>query len=145
MRINWEGPIAAVVLTVCGLGGIGYVSLAASRDFAAMKAEYKRPAVEPLKDQVMVELGRQLFWDPRVSASGKTACVTCHLPYLGCGGDRQEQPDGLRPARSAQVAALARYGPSTGLWLGRATSIAGGASQGGFFDRGHGHPGTTKA
>ena len=63
-------------------------------DLAAMKAEYKRPKVEPIKDQAMVELGRQLFWDPRLSASGKTACVTCHLPYLGYGvTDRNSRLD----------------------------------------------------
>jgi cytochrome c peroxidase len=104
MKMNWEGPIAAVVLSVCGLAGVGLVSLAQSRDTAIMKAEYKRPPVEPIKDQAMVELGRQLFWDPRLSASGKTACVTCHLPYLGYGvTDRNSRLDSGRfAARKSQ-------------------------------------------
>jgi len=50
---------------------------------AAMKADYRRPAAKPVDNPALVDLGRLLFWDPRVSASGKTACVTCHLPYLG--------------------------------------------------------------
>ena len=52
---------------------------------AAMKADYRRPAAKPIDNPALVDLGRLLFWDPRVSASGKTACVTCHLPYLGWG------------------------------------------------------------
>ena len=30
-----------------------------------------------------VKLGRTLFFDPRLSASGKVACATCHHPHLG--------------------------------------------------------------
>jgi cytochrome c peroxidase len=30
-----------------------------------------------------VELGRQLFFDPRLSGDGSTACVTCHRPEHG--------------------------------------------------------------
>jgi cytochrome c peroxidase len=32
-----------------------------------------------------VELGKKLFWDPRLSGNGAMACVTCHLPNLGWG------------------------------------------------------------
>src|SRR5262245_8225170 len=56
---------------------------ASASDLAAMKAEYKRPAAVPSGNGPLVELGRALFWDPRVSASGTTACVNCHLPHLG--------------------------------------------------------------
>jgi cytochrome c peroxidase len=52
-------------------------------DFAAVKADYKRPAPKPVAEQALVDLGRLLFWDPRSSASGTTACATCHFPYLG--------------------------------------------------------------
>jgi cytochrome c peroxidase len=52
-------------------------------DLAALKEDYKRPPAKPVTDPALVELGRLLFWDPRVSASGNTACVTCHLPYAG--------------------------------------------------------------
>jgi cytochrome c peroxidase len=55
-------------------------------DIAALvtlKAEYKRPPPRPIDNQALVDLGRLLFWDPRASASGKTACVNCHLPNLG--------------------------------------------------------------
>ena len=48
-----------------------------------MKADYKRPPPQPVENQALVDLGRMLFWDTRVSASGKTSCANCHYPYLG--------------------------------------------------------------
>lgn len=35
-----------------------------------------------------VALGELLFHEPRLSASGKTSCATCHVPGLGYGGER---------------------------------------------------------
>jgi cytochrome c peroxidase len=52
-------------------------------DLAAMKRDYRRPAPVAIENQPLVDLGRDLFVDPRISASGTTACVTCHLPGLG--------------------------------------------------------------
>jgi len=52
-------------------------------ELAAMKAEYRRPAPRPVENRALVDLGRLLFWDPRISASGTTACATCHLPDRG--------------------------------------------------------------
>jgi cytochrome c peroxidase len=49
----------------------------------AMKAEYRRPPVRVTANPALVELGRDLFFDPAISASGKTACATCHRPELG--------------------------------------------------------------
>jgi cytochrome c peroxidase len=37
----------------------------------------------PVGNAALVELGRELFFDPRISASGKTACASCHTPALG--------------------------------------------------------------
>jgi cytochrome c peroxidase len=50
---------------------------------AELKASYKRPSPLSVENQELVALGRLLFWDTRVSASGTTACVSCHLPNLG--------------------------------------------------------------
>lgn len=52
-------------------------------DIAALKSGYARPPAKPVEQPRLVELGRLLFWDPRVSASGGTACVGCHYTYLG--------------------------------------------------------------
>src|SRR5262245_48806026 len=56
-----------------------------ARRLASMKADYKRPPPRPVENKALVDLGRSLFWDPRASASGKTACVSCHYTYLGWG------------------------------------------------------------
>lgn len=40
------------------------------------------PKDNPLTE-AKIELGRMLFWDPRVSGNGSTPCVSCHFPQLG--------------------------------------------------------------
>lgn len=55
----------------------------APAELARMKAEYHRPAAQPVENRALVNLGRLLFWDPRISASGTTACAGCHLPDRG--------------------------------------------------------------
>jgi cytochrome c peroxidase len=57
----------------------------APEELTALKENYKRPAPRPVGNKALVDLGRMLFWDPRASASGKTACASCHFPYLGWG------------------------------------------------------------
>ena len=49
----------------------------------ATKRDYQRPAPSPVQNQALVDLGRQLFFDTRISASGKTSCASCHFPELG--------------------------------------------------------------
>ena len=44
---------------------------------AAMKQEYRRPPPRPIDNQALVDLGRDLFFAPQISASGKTACASC--------------------------------------------------------------------
>ena len=52
-------------------------------DLAVMKRDYRRPPPRTIENQALVDLGRDLFFEPRISASGKTACATCHFPELG--------------------------------------------------------------
>ncbi len=49
----------------------------------ATKRDYQRPAPRPAENQALVHLGRTLFFDTRISASGKTSCASCHFPELG--------------------------------------------------------------
>jgi cytochrome c peroxidase len=83
MKFAWIAALAVVVLL--GLAPIapGEAQNLSASQLAAMKADYRRPAAKPVDNPALVDLGRHLFWDPRASASGKTACGTCHLPYLG--------------------------------------------------------------
>ena len=70
----------------------------------AMKADYTRPPPRPVTNQALVDLGQMLFWEPRISASGKTACVDCHNPNLGWGvtGGRSRNDSGGLTSRKSQ-------------------------------------------
>lgn len=75
-------------------------------------------------DPRAVELGRLLFFDPRLSGDGTISCATCHDP-------RQGFADGLARARGVGGRALARHTPSVvnralstaQLWDGRGASL----------------------
>ena len=86
------------------------------RDAAAMFGRIEAAAATPTPQ---AELGRALFWDPRVSADGKTACASCH-PARDWGADRRRfSPD-------ARGALTSRHSPTvfnsvpqpTQRWLG---------------------------
>ena len=49
----------------------------------AIKRDYRRPAPRPVDNPALADLGRKLFFDTRISASGKTSCASCHFPELG--------------------------------------------------------------
>ncbi len=36
-----------------------------------------------------IELGRQLYFDPRLSSDGTISCASCHMPAMGCAADTQ--------------------------------------------------------
>lgn len=68
-------------------------------------------------------LGRTLFHDPRLSASGKMACVTCHEPLLGwADGRRVSEPHGDIPGRNAPTILNTAFMPAL-FWDGRAASL----------------------
>jgi cytochrome c peroxidase len=52
-------------------------------DFTAVKEDYRRSSPVVAENPALAALGRELFFDPRISASGKTACASCHVPDLG--------------------------------------------------------------
>jgi len=68
-------------------------------------------------------LGRTLFHDPRLSASGTIACVTCHVPLLGWADPRRvSEPHGDIPGRNAPTILNVGF-MSTLFWDGRAASL----------------------
>jgi cytochrome c peroxidase len=89
MNSNTRRAATTAILFLAGLL-IGIPSRATSReeqaadpsDLAALKELYRRPPPRGAEDQQLVELGGKLFWDPRISASGRTSCGSCHLPDL---------------------------------------------------------------
>jgi len=86
--------IARTVVTASALAAAGLLVLAPTGPvysqgvgpppgLARIKQDYRRPAPRPIENRALVDLGRDLFFDPRISASGKTACASCHFPELG--------------------------------------------------------------
>jgi cytochrome c peroxidase len=73
---------------------------------------------EKLSDP-QVTLGRSLFWDARLSANGKIACASCHLPADG-GADRRRfsiDAKDKKTARNSQTVFNAVMQPSL-RWIG---------------------------
>jgi cytochrome c peroxidase len=71
----------SVLAALIVLGSIDRADVAyAQAPTSALKDQYRRAPARPIENKALVELGRDLFTDPQLSASGKTACVTCHLP-----------------------------------------------------------------
>jgi len=90
-----------------------------------MKAEYKRAAPRPVENAALVTLGRYLFWDPRVSASTKTSCASCHDPSIGWATREatSRNDSGKQTSRKAQT--LIGIGHMQALvgWDGRNASV----------------------
>jgi cytochrome c peroxidase len=100
------GAVAALAAT-----GVGRATVATPE--AALRQgieEFRRPASVPQPDdntgsEARVALGKRLFFDPRLSASGIVSCGTCHNPGFDWG-------DGLPRAVGHQMKTLARRTPT---------------------------------
>jgi cytochrome c peroxidase len=69
------------------------------------------------------ELGRLLFYDARLSADGKMACVSCHEPSLGWADGRAvSQPHGRTPDRNTPTIRNVAFQTHL-FWDGRADSL----------------------
>ncbi len=82
--------------------------------------------VHPESNPLSVEkatLGRALFFDARLSSSGKLACVSCHEPSLGwTDGRGVSEPRGKGPGRNTPTIRNAAF-QATLFWDGRAASL----------------------
>ena len=117
-------PLATWLLSALALALPAHAQTSA--DLAAFKADYKRPPARPIDNPDLVELGRMLFWDPRSSASGTTACVTCHFPYLGWSvTDQRSRNDSgkLTSRRSQTLLGMGHIDGSPYGWDGRNASL----------------------
>lgn len=77
---------------------------------AELKATYRRPEAVPFPrynpyGEAKAELGKVLFFDPRLSGSGRIACASCHRPERGF-------EDGLAKAVGDGGRTLARRTPT---------------------------------
>jgi cytochrome c peroxidase len=75
--------VAAGILLAAAALALTQSQPAPAQDLKAIKADYRRPARLPVENKALVDLGRDLFFDTCISASGKTACASCHFPELG--------------------------------------------------------------
>jgi len=77
------------------------------------------PIDQPLTTEV-VALGKRLFFDPRLSASGRTSCSSCHDPVAGFADSRRLslKDNGSSTARHAPSVLNAGYLPTT-MWDGK--------------------------
>jgi cytochrome c peroxidase len=136
MRESIVRTVTLVTLTVAAAGCLAAAGhmlhasaqegMPTARRLAAMKADYKRPPPRPVESRALVDLGRSLFWDPRLSASGKTACATCHFPYLGWGTtDTKSRNDSgkLTSRRSQPLIGLGHAQAAPIGWDGRSPTL----------------------
>lgn len=127
MEISARIVRAIGAVTVGGILLAGFPApLAAQGDIARMKSEYRRPPPLSVENQALVDLGRDLFFDPRISASGKTACASCHFPQLGWGvtDERSTNDSGRRTSRKSQpLIGLGYAGNGPFGWDGRNPSL----------------------
>jgi len=71
-----------------------------------------------------VELGRQLYFDPRLSLDSTVACATCHVPAIGWAQDTPVAAGikGQKGGRNSPTVMNRAYG-ETQFWDGRAASL----------------------
>ncbi len=86
--------------------------------------------------QAKAELGRQLFFEPRLSSDAKTSCATCHVPVRAFGSARAipAKSGGREGTRHASSLINRAYGKSFG-WAGQWESLEA-AIAAHFIDRG---------
>ena len=78
----------ACAALIAGLSFSGAVAHAQSRSTTAGPATVREEPIQPIpaaviKNPAMVELGKQLFFDPRLSRSGFISCNSCHNLSMG--------------------------------------------------------------
>jgi cytochrome c peroxidase len=95
------------------------VSSAAAWSGAALLAD--EPTAAP---QALVELGRQLFFDPALSADRSVACATCHRPDRGwADGQRLSQGIGGQTTRRHTPSLVNAGRWRSWFWDGRAKTL----------------------
>ena len=125
-------PIALAILsaaTFLSIGGAPAVSQSTPPDAeaTALKDTYRRPPERRTERPELAALGSDLFWDPKLSASGKMACGSCHFPQLGWAtNDARSINDSGKPTsrKSQPLIGLGYMENSTPVgWDGRNASL----------------------
>jgi cytochrome c peroxidase len=92
----------------------------------ALKEQYRRAPPRPIESQAIVDLGRELFFDPALSASGKTACGACHLSHAAWAvtDARSTNDSGKLTSRKSQtLIGIGHMGATPVGWDGRNATL----------------------
>jgi cytochrome c peroxidase len=127
----WAGLVVGALVALCAVRAIGSPPASSTRstELEALLEGYQRPATVPAPATNPITpqkaaLGKVLFFDPRLSASGALACATCHNPGLGWS-------DGLPKGLGHMGTRLSRHTPTVlnvaygepYFWDGRAATL----------------------
>ena len=115
-------------LAAAALPAVAAAQLQTADPDGSTRALYKRPRVPAPENPALVELGRTLFWDERLSASGRTSCGTCHLPDLAWATrDAKSRNDSgkLTSRKSQPLIGLGHAETKLTGWDGRNASLEG--------------------
>jgi cytochrome c peroxidase len=125
---------AASTLTKGNAASVGMPTTAAAKkappaSITSLKAQYRRPASIPFPKSnpytvEKVTLGKELFFDTRLSAANLLSCASCHSPAYGW-GDGQPKGVGhgmMRLGRRSPTIVNAAFGQIF-MWDGRAPSL----------------------
>jgi len=100
-----------------------------SAALATLKAQYERPETIPFPagnphSPAKVKLGKQLFFDQRLSGSDDTSCASCHIPALGWeDGERLTESTGGGNLKRHTSTIWNRAWGRTFFWDGSARSL----------------------
>jgi cytochrome c peroxidase len=117
------------LLVGCSLLALATGPAPAEPDLRAGLEAYRRPQAIPhpasnAPSEARVELGRLLFFDPRLSRSGVTSCATCHNPGFAWGdGLALGIGAGMRPLKRRTPTILDVAWAESLFWDGRAETL----------------------
>jgi cytochrome c peroxidase len=129
MRTTSRQPIRSAALAgACAVAAFVTIPLttAAAQDLEALKEQYRRPPPRAVENTILVALGRDLFFEPRLSASGSMSCASCHLPELGWSvtDARSRNDSGKLTSRKSQpLIGIGHMGDAPVGWDGRSASL----------------------
>jgi cytochrome c peroxidase len=101
-------------------------SAQSAAELTALKRDYRRPPPLPVANPALAELGRALFFEPQISASGGTACASCHIRELGWAAtDAKSLNDSgkLTSRKSQPLLGIGHAGAAAVTWDGRSASL----------------------
>lgn len=114
---------AAVLLAACATLGSSVPAPTAADKAWLLPEQIPMPA-DNVNTPARVELGKALFFDPRLSGSGAMSCSSCHLPHLGWTDGRKLPilPNGEVVGRHSPTVFNLAYNTQF-MWDGRKVSL----------------------